>query len=196
MQIVLASQSPRRAELLRRLGLSFRVRVSEVNEDSNERDPECLVEQLASAKAQAVALLEPTAIIIAADTTVVLDGTILNKPKDIAENLEFITRLSGHWHQVYSGIAIITPDGRLASASEQTWVRFRALTASEIAGYVATGEGLDKAGGYGIQERGMALVSAIEGDYFNIVGLPIARLLLLARSLGIELLPWSEAISS
>jgi septum formation protein len=196
MEIVLASQSPRRAELLRRLGLSFRVRVSDVNEDSPETDPERLVEQLAVAKAQAVRQLEPSAMIIAADTTVAMDGIILNKPKDLAENAAFIRQLSGQWHQVYSGVAIIGPDGRLGSASEQTWVHFRTLSDQEIAGYVATGEGMDKAGGYGIQERGMALVSGIEGDYFNVVGLPIARLLLLARGLGLELLPWAEAGAS
>jgi septum formation protein len=189
-EIVLASGSPRRRELLGKLGVKFRVRAADINEDIAERDPARMVAELARQKAQAVAALEPGQVILAADTTVALDGAILNKPSSVLENAEFIARLSGRWHEVFTGMCFNTPNGEFV-AVERTRVKFRQLSTLEIDGYAQSGEGLDKAGGYGIQERGMALVEALEGDFFNVVGLPIARLVVLAREAGLELLDWA-----
>ncbi len=188
-EIVLASGSPRRRELLGKLGVKFRVLAADIDESSEETDPERLVRQLALEKARAVAKLEPGSLILAADTTVSLAGEILNKPASVPENAEFIARLSGNWHEVFTGVAFVQGEREIVGA-ERTRVKFRSLEPFEIAGYANSGEGLDKAGGYGIQERGMALIEGIEGDYFNVVGLPITRMLLLARELGLELLDW------
>ena len=190
-EIVLASGSPRRRELLGKLGVKFRVRAANIDEDIPERDPALMVAELARQKASAVALLEPGNVILAADTTVSLEGAILNKPASITENAEFIARLSGRWHEVFTGMCFNTPDGEFV-AVERTRVKFRELSRLEIEGYAQSGEGLDKAGGYGIQERGMALVESLEGDFFNVVGLPIARLVLLAREANLELLDWAN----
>ncbi len=194
-EIVLASGSPRRRELLGKLGVKFRVRAADIDEDIAERDPARMVTELARQKARAVALLEPGNVILAADTTVALEGAILNKPTSITENAEFMARLSGRWHEVYTGMCFNTPEGEFV-AVERTRVKFRELSRFEIEGYVQSGEGLDKAGGYGIQERGMALVEALEGDFFNVVGLPIARLVLLAREASLELLDWAAPLST
>lgn len=190
-ELILASGSPRRRELLEKLGVSFRVRVSDVNEDIFEPDPARFVETLARDKAGAIATLEPGKSVIAADTTVALEGRILNKPADVQENAEFIEHLSGRWHEVYTGICVVHA-GQVVSAVELTRVKFRQLSASEIRGYADSGEGLDKAGGYGIQELGMALVERIDGDFFNVMGLPVVRLIALARSVKLELLPWTR----
>jgi septum formation protein len=189
--LVLASGSPRRKELLQKLGVAFRVRSADVDEDIAETDPARLVETLARQKAGAVATLEPLASIIAADTTVALQGSILNKPSSVDENASFIAKLSGQWHEVHTGVCVIHA-GVTVSGVERTRVKFRDLSAIEIRGYAASGEGLDKAGGYGIQEMGMALVERIEGDYFNVMGLPVVRTVLLARAANLELLPWAS----
>jgi septum formation protein len=189
--LVLASGSPRRKELLQKLGVAFRVRSADVNEDIAETDPARLVETLARDKAGAVAALEPLASVIAADTTVALQGSILNKPSSVEENASFIAQLSGQWHEVHTGVCVIHA-GATVSGVERTRVKFRDLSAAEIRGYAASGEGLDKAGGYGIQEMGMALVERIEGDYFNVMGLPVVRTVLLARAANLELLPWAS----
>ena len=189
LELILASGSPRRRELLGRLGVPFRVRAADINEDSTETDPSRLVTHLALEKARAVARLEADQVILAADTTVALEGLILNKPVSIEENAVFIRQLSGRWHEVFTGVCLIAPHGEFVGV-ERTRVKFRALSDAEIHGYAQSGEGLDKAGGYGIQERGMALVESLEGDYFNVVGLPIARVLALAHEAKLELLPW------
>ena len=189
--LILASGSPRRRELLGKLGVDFRVRVSDVDEDISELNPARFVETLAREKASAIVALEPLASVIAADTTVALEGRILNKPADIEENAEFIAALSNRWHEVHTGICVVHA-GQTVSAVELTRVKFRDLSALEIRGYAASGEGLDKAGGYGIQELGMALVERIEGDFFNVMGLPVVRLIALARSVDLELLPWTR----
>jgi septum formation protein len=194
-EIILASGSPRRRELLDRLGVRFRVRAADIDESSDETDPERLVRHLALEKAKAVAELEPEGVILAADTTVSLEGSILNKPEGVLENAEFIARLSGNWHEVFTGVSFVAPHGRVVGV-ERTRVKFRALSRLEVEGYARSGEGLDKAGGYGIQERGMALIERIDGDYFNVVGLPISRMLSLARELDLELLPWVEGVHS
>lgn len=189
--LILASGSPRRKELLGKLGVEFRVRVSDVDEDIPELDPARFVETLAREKAGAIAALEPLASVIAADTTVALEGRILNKPVDTEENAEFIAALQNRWHEVHTGICVVHA-GQVVSAVELTRVKFRELSTLEIRGYAASGEGLDKAGGYGIQELGMALVERIEGDFFNVMGLPVVRLIALARSVHLELLPWTR----
>jgi septum formation protein len=189
IDLILASGSPRRRELLGRLGVSFRVRGADIDEDIPETNPARLVQTLALEKARAVSSFEPRASIIAADTTVALGGNILNKPANVAENAAFIARLAGQWHEVFTGVCVIHA-GREVTGVECTRVKFRDLSQTEIDGYAATGEGLDKAGGYGIQELGMALVERIEGDYFNVMGLPVVRTILLARNAGLELLPW------
>ena len=189
--LILASGSPRRRELLGKLGVDFRVRVSDIDEDIPELDPAQFVETLARAKAGVVASLEPLASVIAADTTVALEGRILNKPLNIEENADFIAALSNRWHEVHTGICVVHA-GQVVSAVELTRVKFRELSALEINGYASSGEGLDKAGGYGIQELGMALVERIEGDFFNVMGLPVVRLIALSRSVNLELLPWTR----
>ncbi len=188
-ELILASSSPRRRELLERLGIVFRVRAADINEDIAESDPAKMVESLAREKASVVASLEPSAVVLAADTTVALEQSILNKPSSIAENAAFIRKLSGVWHDVFTGICFVTPS-QTVTAIELTRVKFRHLSEAEILGYANSGEGLDKAGGYGIQALGMALVERIEGDYFNVVGLPIARMLAVANSINLELRPW------
>jgi septum formation protein len=192
-EIILASGSPRRKELLTRLGVHFRVLSADVDESSIEPDPQVLVQFLAEKKARAVQLLKPERIILAADTVVAHEGQILQKPVDKLENAQFIRTLSGVWHEVFTGVCILTPTAQ-ALGFERTRVKFRNLTTAEIAGYANSGEGLDKAGGYGIQEMGMALVEKLEGDFFNVVGLPIARMLELAHSLNLELLPWVSPV--
>jgi septum formation protein len=191
-ELILASGSPRRRELLEKLGIAFRVLAADIDETSLETNPSQMVQTLALEKAQAVAQLEPTGIILAADTTVALYGSILNKPSSKAENADFIKRLSGVWHEVHTGIAFITPE-KTVVAVEMTRVKFRDLSQAEILGYASSGEGLDKAGGYGIQALGMALVERIEGDFFNVVGLPINKMLQTAQSIGLELLPWVKS---
>jgi septum formation protein len=191
-ELILASGSPRRRELLGKIGAVFRVVSADIDEDIPEPNPAKMVETLALLKARAVLQLEPQAVVIAADTTVAIDDQILNKPRDGQENVAFIERLNGRWHDVYTGVCIAQRDREVVGV-EHTRVKFRALTPFEIQGYAHSGEGLDKAGGYGIQEMGMALVERIEGDFFNVVGLPINRLLILARELGLPLLPWVRA---
>ncbi len=196
-EIILASGSPRRKELLTRLGVRFRVRSADVDENSPEPDPQTLVRFLANKKARAVQLLEPDRVILAADTVVAFEGQILQKPVSKLENADFVRSLSGNWHEVFTGVCILTPTAQ-ALGFERTRVKFRDLSSQEILGYANSGEGLDKAGGYGIQEMGMALVEKIEGDFFNVVGLPISRMLELTHSLNLELLPWvnSEVVGA
>ncbi|MDL2344096.1 Maf family nucleotide pyrophosphatase [Deinococcus sp. MIMF12] len=188
--ILLASGSPRRRELLTNLGVPFRIVVSGEDEASEERDPARLAGTLARQKAAAVARQHPGAVVIGADTVVALGGELLAKPGDEAENRAFVRRLSGRTHQVYTGVSVFAPDGERGPVErggvERTDVTFRLLTEAEIAHYAATGEGLDKAGGYGIQGVGMALVARIEGDYSNVVGFPLGLVIRLLRAAGVR----------
>ncbi|MBX5481795.1 MAG: septum formation inhibitor Maf [Myxococcaceae bacterium] len=173
-KLVLASASPRRQALLRQLGLTFSVDPAELDErplqGETARD---YVVRIARAKAALVAARHPGALVLAADTTVVVDETVLGKPKDADEARAMLTRLSGREHQVMSAVAL---DGAERSALRvETTVRFRPLTAEEIEWYVGTGEPLDKAGAYGIQGMGGSLVLSIDGSYSNVVGLPLAE---------------------
>lgn len=176
MKIILASGSPRRRELLSSLGLSFEVHRPDVDEShSGSEQPEELCRRLARLKAQAGAEEFPDALVIAADTIVVIDGVILGKPHDRADAVRMLKMLQGRVHEVLTGLSVCV-DGRVMSHVERTRVKFRALGEEEISAYVSTGECDDKAGAYAVQGKGSLLVEGIEGDYFNVVGLPVCRL--------------------
>lgn len=195
--LILASGSPRRRELLAHLVEDFEVMTSQADENSPETDPAALATALAQRKAEAVAktyAAYPKAAggraVLGADTVVALGGallgqpSILGKPSNEAENRQFIRQLSSRTHHVVTGLCLLA-SGKAYTAFEKTAVTFRRLSPSEIAHYAASGEGLDKAGGYGIQGLGMALVERLEGDYSNVVGLPLARTLELLRAGGV-----------
>ncbi len=185
--LVLASASPRRRELLSELGWSFSVEPSRVDETIPEGEPAAsAVERLARLKASAVADRRPESCVVAADTVVAVGGLLLGKPRDRAEGRAMIGLLAGRTHDVFSGVALAWR-GKVFSASERTEVTFRPLSESEVRGYVDTGEGDDKAGSYAIQGRGALLVTSIRGCYFNVVGLPLARLSLLLAEAGLSL---------
>ncbi|NBC16953.1 MAG: septum formation protein Maf [Bacteroidetes bacterium] len=176
---ILASQSPRRRRLLERLGLTFEVIVSPAEEVVHEPlAPGDLVQRLATKKATPIAQDHPDALTLAADTIVVHDGDILEKPSDDAHARAMLERLSDATHTVFTGIALHHPaTDRRATAVEATQVTFAPLSAAEIDAYVASGSPLDKAGGYGIQDDfGALFVAHIDGDYYNVVGLPLHRL--------------------
>jgi septum formation protein len=150
--------------------------------------PGAAVEKLSYQKcAEVAALYDSETVVIASDTVVAIDGMILGKPADAAEAAEMLRRLSGRTHRVYSGVAVACR-GETVVEHEETAVTFRALTEREIAAYVATGEPLDKAGAYGIQGRGGLFVQGISGDYYNVMGLPLCRLGLILRRLGVDLI--------
>ncbi len=190
MDIILASQSPRRRELLERMGVrDFRVVTPDIDEHMDrELPPEELVRRISLEKALAVQEQEGnTSIIIAADTVVALDGAVLGKPADELEAFKMLSTLSGCRHQVYTGMTVLRGEEKY-TVSEETTVTFRELSAEEIDRYIATGEPMDKAGAYGIQGYGALLVSGIQGDYYNVMGLPVCRLGMLLRQLGVDCL--------
>lgn len=176
MKLVLASQSPRRRELLSLIQKDFEVQASCADETLPENITACdAVMLLASKKACQVAESHKDSIVIGSDTVVVLDGKIMGKPKDHAECVKMISALSGREHEVYTGVAIVA-DGETESFYEKTEVRFLKLTQEEIEWYASLEEPYDKAGGYGIQGYGSLLVEGICGDYFNVMGLPVSAL--------------------
>ena len=186
MNWILASGSPRRRELLEMLGVpDLTIRPATGPERATPgAGPEQTVRELSLHKAQEVAqTCTPEDIIIAADTIVYLDGAILGKPKDHDDAVRMLTALSGREHIVYTGVAVLR-GGELRQAA----VRFRTLMPAEIERYIATGEPMDKAGAYGIQGRGALFVAHLDGDYFNVMGLPLCRLGQLLNELGVELL--------
>lgn len=192
--LILASASPRRRELLEKLGLKFTVCPANVDEDRLP-DEDALAYPLRTAvkKAMAVADGRENAIVIAADTVVALDDEILGKPKSEDEAKAMLRRLSGREHIVITGIGIAdTVSGRTLSTTEQTIVYFYPLTAEEIDAYVASGEPMDKAGAYGIQGKGSLLVRKIDGDYFNVVGLPLGKLYRLLLNMDADILKKTE----
>jgi septum formation protein len=178
--LILASGSPQRRAILEQLGVEFRVEAPEVEELSTG-DPRGVVRENALRKARAVAGRDER--VVGSDTAVVLDGRILGKPAGREEAETFLRRLSGRTHEVMSGIALREPDGRERTDVAVTRVRFRRLERPVLDWYLATGEWEGRAGAYAIQGRGAALVEEIEGDYFNVVGLPVAALLRLAPDL-------------
>lgn len=190
VKIILASNSPRRKELLEQIGLT-EFKVSAPNVDETVEDglsPAQMVEELSRRKANAAAWkANPNALIIAADTVVAVDGQVLGKPRSEAGAFDMLRALSGREHQVYTGVTVLQ-GGRAATEHEKTAVTFRELSDGEIWGYIATGEPMDKAGAYGIQGIGALLVSGIRGDYSNVVGLPVFRLGRMLKEFGLDLL--------
>ncbi len=185
MAIILASQSPRRRELLRQIGLEeFQVIPAEGEETLwAELNPGSLVEKLSQQKAGEVAKrCGPEDIVIGADTVVALGHQVLGKPGSPEKAREMLRALSGREHQVYTGVTVIKGDQQLV-AHEVTNVFFRKMTEEEIEWYVSTGEPLDKAGAYGIQGKGARFIHRIEGDYANVVGLPVCRLVTMLGAL-------------
>jgi septum formation protein len=184
--LILASGSPRRRRILEGLGLAFVVDVPDIHEDTVEgEEPADHVVRLARLKARAVAGRRSSGTIVAADTAVLLDGRILGKPGGPPEAELMLRSLRGRWHEVYTGVAAVRcSDWASAYGQERTRVLVRDLTDEEIRDYVAGGEPLDKAGAYGIQECGAALVSRVEGCFYNVVGLPVTRLLHVLRELA------------
>jgi septum formation protein len=171
---VLASASPRRAELLSAAGYAFIVEAAEVDESPRPGEaPPAYVRRLAESKAHAVAVRRAGAVVLGADTTVVADGEILGKPVDGADAASMLARLQGRAHEVLTGVAL-TDGSRTLAAVSVTRVWFATMTADEIAAYVASGEPMDKAGAYAIQGRAARYVTRIEGSYGNVVGLPVA----------------------
>lgn len=189
MRIILASGSPRRRELLELLNVNPLEIIPAAGAElpHPELTAAELVRELARAKAAEVARDNPDAIVIGADTVVSVDGTVLGKPADEADAARMLSLLSGRGHEVFTGVAVIK-SGAVQSFTERTAVHFRELSTEEIAAYVATGEPLDKAGAYGIQGLGSLFISGIEGDYFNVMGLPLCRLGLILKVLGVKLL--------
>ena len=185
-RIVLASQSPRRRDLLTLIGIPHQVRPADVDETPlPDEDPLEHAERLARAKAHRLAGEQPGAIVVAADTIVVVDGRILGKPADDAEARAMLRSLSGRDHTVHTAVAVAR-DEVTYSAVESVQVTFRALDDREIADYVATGESRDKAGAYGIQGLGATIVERIDGDYFAVMGLPLVRTIELLGRMGVR----------
>jgi len=173
-QLILASASPRRRELLTQAGLRFDVVPAHIDESPHPGEgPASYVRRLALEKAQAVSALHPGAMVLGADTTVVLDGEVLHKPLDIQDAERMLRALSGRAHQVHTGIAIVRGSVQ-RSHVETTTVYFSATPEADLVCYLATGDSLDKAGAYGIQGYAARWITRIEGDFFNVMGLPIA----------------------
>lgn len=178
MQVILASGSPRRRELLEAAGLVFEVVVSPAEEIHDAAlGPAALCEMNAELKAAAVAAVHPDAAVIGADTLVFLDGEPLGKPRDRAEAHAMLARLAGRSHSVCTGVCVIFPGDRRVRFHEMTTVRFRPLDAAGIEDYLARVDPLDKAGAYGIQEHGERIVESIDGPFDNVMGLPVRPLL-------------------
>ena len=175
--IVLASQSPRRSELIARLGLEFDIEPADIDESYQAGEtPPAHAERLAREKAERVAATHRHALVVGSDTIVVIDGDVLGKPKSREQAVEMLMRLSGRDHEVCTGVAVAM-DGRVESGLERVRVRFRPLDRRTCDEFGATGEPMDKAGAYGIQGFGSAIVECIEGDYFAVMGLPVVRML-------------------
>jgi septum formation protein len=191
MRIVLASKSPRRSEILNNIGVKFEVVESNYDEAVNKTlDPGGYVKYLAYKKAESVAKsIAENAIVIGADTVVVVDSKILGKPKNIQDAFNMLKDLSGRWHKVYSGVCVIDAiTEKFVSDYEVTSVKIKELSDEEITGYIKTGEPLDKAGSYAIQGIGSLIVEGIEGCYFNVVGLPVYKLSGILKQFGVNLL--------
>ncbi len=190
MKLILASGSPRRRELLEMLGAEFEVIPAKGEEVPHpELSPAELVKALSRAKAEEVAAAHPEALVIGADTVVAIGSCVLGKPQDEADAAEMLRRLSGCSHKVYTGISIVK-NGVTHSHAEETDVRFAPMSEEDIAAYIATGEPMDKAGAYGIQGRASLFIEGIEGDFFNVMGLPVCALGKMLRELGISLSNW------
>jgi len=185
-RVVLASGSPRRRQLLELIGIEHEVQPANIDESVRPREtPARYAERLAREKASVIASRDPDRITIAADTTVVVNKKVLGKPENEEDARRMLSMLSGREHTVITAIAVAR-GRKLRSAVEEVRVRFRRLREDEIDAYIATGEPMDKAGAYGIQGYGATIVECIEGDYFSVMGLPLARLVDLLRDLGVR----------
>jgi len=174
VRLILASGSPRRRELLAQAGFEFEVRAADIDETQRVGEaPIGYVRRLALEKAQAVAKSAADAVVLGADTTVVLDGEVLGKPLDVADAERMLRRLSGRTHQVHTGIAMVKSEAWQAHV-ETTDVTFREIGEEELRVYLASGDAMDKAGAYGIQGYAARWIPRIDGDYFNVVGLPVS----------------------
>ena len=185
-RVVLASGSPRRHDLLNLVGIAHEVRPSNIDETMRDREnPRRHAERLAREKATAIATRDPNLITIGADTIVVVNRKVLGKPRDKTHAAEMLKALSGREHTVLTAVAVARGK-KVRSAVEEVRVKFRRLHDDEIEDYIATGEPMDKAGAYGIQGYGATIVECVDGDYFAVMGLPLARLVALLRDLGVK----------
>ena len=184
MNLILASQSPRRRELLGLTGLDFIVRVADIDETMDPgKAPFEEVARVSRLKALAVSR-EPGDVVIAADTIVVCEGKMLGKPRDESDAFRILSLLSGRTHEVMTGMTVLR-DEEIVTHTEVTKIHFRELHPEEIRAYIATGEPMDKAGAYGIQGGAALFADQMEGDYYNVMGLPVCRLAMILRSLGL-----------
>jgi septum formation protein len=185
-RVILASQSPRRRELLALVGIPHTVQPADIDETYRAGEqPGPHAERLAREKAAVVGAQEPEALVVAADTIVVVDGDVLGKPHDEAHAAQMLTRLSGRSHVVMTAVAVRWR-GVERSAVEVVGVTFHPLTVQDIHAYIATGEPMDKAGAYGIQGHGATIVERVDGDYFAVMGLPLQRVVRLMGDLGVR----------
>lgn len=189
IRVILASQSPRRRELLHQIGIAHDVRPADIDESYLPHEsPAPHAERLAREKAMALTSADPGTVVIGADTIVVIDGAVLGKPGSVADAARMLATLSGRTHWVYTAVAVARGD-TVVSGVEGVEVTFRPLTRQQVEAYVATGEPMDKAGAYGIQGFGATLVERIHGDYFAVMGLALGRLVDLLREVGVTYRP-------
>ena len=187
MELILASQSPRRKELLGLYRIPFTVRVADIDETMDpDKDPAVEVARVSRAKAEAIPR-DPEDVVIAADTIVVLDGQVLGKPTDEAHARAMLTALSGKDHQVMTGVTVLRA-GKALTHTEITDIHFRPMSQQEIRAYVASGEPMDKAGAYGIQGGAALFAEKLHGDYYNVMGLPVCRLWQMLRQIAPEIM--------
>ncbi len=190
-ELVLASTSPRRHDLVSGLGVGFRIVPPVASEDMEPgEEPRALVERLALAKARSVAASKPDGLVVGADSVVVQDGDVLGKPAHAAQAREMLGRLRGRRHEVVTGVTVVDPvDGRAQTASQVSGVTMRPYSDDEIEAYVASGEPMDKAAAYGVQDRVFHPASSVEGCYTNVMGLPLCLTVDLLRDAGYALDP-------
>jgi septum formation protein len=186
VRVILASSSPRRRELLAMIGIAHEVIPADIDESYFPGEPpNAHAERLAREKGRVIAERHPEAVVISADTIVVIDGEVLGKPRDTAHAVRMLRQLSGRTHTVFTAVAVAR-DGRVESGVEAVTVTFRELTEPEIIAYVGTGEPMDKAGAYGIQGYGATIVERIDGDYFAVMGLALGRMIALLKRVGVR----------
>ncbi|MBQ7231317.1 MAG: septum formation protein Maf [Oscillospiraceae bacterium] len=186
MNLILASQSPRRRELLGLTGLPFVVRAADIDETMDPgKAPFDEVARVSRLKAEAVAR-KPEDVVIAADTIVVCGGEVLGKPRNEADAFRILSLLSGRHHEVMTGMTVVCGD-KVITHTEVTKIHFRELHPEEIRAYIASGEPMDKAGAYGIQGGAALFADEMVGDYYNVMGLPVCRLAVILRSLGLPI---------
>lgn len=185
--IILASASPRRADLLTQVGIPFEIMESGFQEPEMKSAGAAV--EFALAKARCISHKHASRLVLGADTAVICEGSVLGKPADIEEAFQMLSLLSGREHRVITGMALLK-DRQQVTGCEETRVWFRQLEEAEIRAYIATGEPMDKAGSYGVQGKGALFVQKLEGCYFNVVGLPLSRLALVLKEFGISV--WNE----